>query len=130
MNENKSQFEHSIRSIYALDGDARVEDYRIRPQEVNDDRTKMSLLMRMAGPHGAFYVRATTTFAADEGEQGHRVEIRRRAGDVVDELEVDWATADPGDSMGATQALHETYIGAVGDWYAYALAAEEAGDAR
>lgn len=127
MNENESQFENSIRAIHGVDGDVRVEDHRIHPREVSDDRLEMSLLMRIGGPYGCFYVHAEATFTNEEDE-GHYVEIRRHGGDVVDTLEVDWTTAAPSDTTDATQALHETYIAAVGDWYSHALAAEEAGD--
>jgi len=127
MSENEPQFENSIRSIYGLDGEGHVEDYRIQPQEVSDDRLEMSLLMRIDGPYATYYLRAETTFADYEGV-GHRVEIRRRGGDVVDEFEVDWATVAPDDTRDATQALHETYISAAGDWYSHAVAADEAGE--
>lgn len=127
MSENESQYEHSIRAIYGLDGEAYVEDHRIRPQTVQEDRLEMSLLMRIGGPYGAFYLRAESTFTDGEDE-GHHVEIRRRGGDVVDEFDVDWTTAAPYDTTDATQALHETFIGSAHDWYSHAVAAEEAGD--
>lgn len=128
MSENESQNEHSIRAIWQ-DDVAPVENYRIRPREVSDDRLEMGLLMRLGGPRGKFYVRAEVVFSINEDEDGHHVEIRRRGGDVVDEFTIDWTTADPDDATEATQALCETYINAASDWYSFAVGAEQAGRA-
>ncbi|WP_435180463.1 hypothetical protein [Halorussus sp. AFM4] len=127
MSENELQFENSIRSIYSLNGDAYVEDYRIRPKTVSDDRFEMSLLMRLGGPYATYYLRSRTVYSDDE-DKGHRVEIRRRGGNTVDTFEVNWTTAEPDDIRDATQALHEIYIAPVNDWYSHALAADEADD--
>ncbi|WP_096391460.1 hypothetical protein [Halopenitus persicus] len=129
MNDNENDFEneHSIRAIWT-DGEGRVEDHRIRPQEVSEDKLEMSLLMRLGGPRGRFYLHAEVTFADDEDEGGHHIEIRRRAGDVVDEFTIGWTTADPDDATGATQAIYETYLHAADDWYAFAVGAEQAED--
>jgi len=127
MNENDSQNENSIRAIWQ-DDEGRVENHRIRPQEASDDKLEMSLLMRLGGPSGKFYVRAEVTFSDGGDEEGHYVEIRRRGGDVVDEFTIDWTTASPGDATEATQALCETYLHAASDWYAFAVGAEQAED--
>ncbi|AEH35592.1 hypothetical protein [Halopiger xanaduensis] len=127
MNENHPINTNRLRTFDGFEGDAYVEDYRIRPQEVRGDQLAVSLLMRIGGPHGRFTLRAEATFIDGEDER-HRVEIRRPAGDLVDEFEVDWTAAAPTNTRDATQAFHEVYVGVVDDWYNHALAAEEAGE--
>ncbi|MDS0473507.1 hypothetical protein [Natrinema sp. 1APR25-10V2] len=114
-----------LRTFDDFDGDAYVEDYRIRPQEVEDEQLEVSLLMRIGGPRGRFTLRARTTFIDSEDED-HWAVIRRPTGDVVDELEVDWMSASPSSIRDATQAFHEVYIGAANDWYSHSLAVEKA----
>jgi len=126
MTEKHPTNTNRLRTFDDFDGDAYVEDYRIRPQEVEDEELEISLLMRIGGPRGRFTLRAGTTFVDGE-DQGHWVEIRDPAGDLVDELEVDWMTASPNSVRDATQAFHEVYIGAANDWYNHALAVQEAG---
>ncbi|QCW01896.1 hypothetical protein [Natrinema pallidum] len=127
MTENHPINMNRFRTFDSFEGDAYVEDYRIRPQEVGDDQLAVSLLMRIGGPHGRFTLRAEATFIDGEDER-HRVEICRPAGDLVDELELDWTAAAPTNTRNATQVFHEVYVGAVNDWYNHALAAEEAGE--
>ena len=114
-----------LRTFDDFDGDAYVEDYRIRPREVEDEQLEVSLLMRIGGPRGRFTLRAGATFVDGEDED-HWLEIRDPAGDLVDELEVDWMSASPSNVRDATQAFHEAYIGAANDWYSHALAVQEA----
>ena len=130
MNENESNdFTHSTRAILGF-ADARCEDHRIRPREVSDECIEMSVLMRLGGEYSRYYLRARVVYSDDEDEAGHRVEIRQHGGDVVDTLEVDWATAQPDDLRDATQAICETYTNAAEDWYGHAVAADEAGEGR
>jgi len=127
MTEKHPTNTNRLRTFDDFDGDAYVEDYRIRPQEVEDEQLEVSLLMRIGGPRGRFTLRAGTTFVDGEDED-HWVEIRDPAGDLVDELEVDWTSASASNVPDATQAFHEVYIGAANDWYNHALAVQEAGN--
>jgi len=127
MTEKHPTNTNRLRTFDDFDDDAYVEDYRIRPREVEDEQLEVSLLMRIGGPRGRFTLRAGTTFVDGEDED-HWVEIRDPAGDLVDEIEVDWMSASPSNVRDATQAFHETYIGAANDWYSHALAVQEAGE--
>jgi hypothetical protein len=122
---SNNEIENEIETIYGGE-DAYVEEFKIRPLTIEDGELKLSALMRVGGAEGIYYVRATTTFA-EEG--GHHVTVHLPAGDLVDELEVDWTTATPEDTMDAVEAMHETYIAAAQDWYGFAVGAD-AGDGR
>ena len=127
MNENERQFEHSTRAIFGL-SDAWVEDHRIRPRMVGDDRIEMSVLMRISGDFGTYYLRSEVVFTAGE-DAGHHVQITRRGGMVVETMEMELAGDRPDGCFEATQRLCEAYISRVEDWYSKAVAADEqAGD--
>lgn len=124
MNENERSIENEIETIYGGD-DAHVEEFKVRPLTIGEEELKLSALMRVGGAEGVFYVRATTVFADDGGS--HHVTVHRLGGGLVEELEVDWTTASPEDTMDAVQAMHETYIESAQDWYDFAVDAERAG---
>jgi hypothetical protein len=114
-----------VETIYAEDT-AHVEDFRIRPEEVSDDRLEMKVSMRIGGGEAVYYLHADVQYGGED--EGHEVVIRRRGADVVDAFETDIVTTEPGDEMEAVQAIHETYLAAKDDWYSHARSADEAGD--
>lgn len=124
MNENTTEFTHSTRAILGL-VESRVEDYRIRPREVTDDRIRMQVIMRIGGEYGTYYLRAETVYGG--ANAGHCVQLEAQGGDVVDTFEIE-ESANPDGAFAATQRLCETYVSRVEDWYARAVAADEAGE--
>lgn len=129
MSENEhTPEEQQIKTIYGGD-EAYVEDFRIRPVAVEDDRLKMHVKMRVGGAESIYYVSATATYAEDENT-GHHISIHRVDGHLIDEFDTSVITASPSDTIDAVQALHEVYVQAADDWYDYARDAGEAGDGR
>lgn len=117
--------EQSMETIYAEDT-AYVEEFKIRPVEVSDDRLEMKVVMRIGGGEAVYYLAADVQYGGDD--EGHHVTIRRRSADVVDEFETDVVTASPDCEKDAVQAIHETYLKAVNDWYEHARAADTVGE--
>jgi len=109
-----------------VDGhEAYVEDYRIRPREIEPgERVVMSVLMRISGDRGTFYVDANVIFG-DGDDAGHRIVVRERGSGHVEEIEGGWTTAEPVGMVEASQAVHECYVGSVDDWYEFAVNAAE-----
>lgn len=125
MNENRTEFKHSTRAIFGFT-EAYVEDHRIRPRMVTSDRIEMSVLMRIGGDVGTYYLRSEVVFGGDD-DTGHHVQLSRGGEGVVETMEME-IDEEPDGSFEATQRICETYISRVEDWYARAVAADEAGD--
>jgi hypothetical protein len=119
--------ENRLQTSYA-DGEAHVEEFRIRPLTFDDEEKKFGVHMRIAGPEAVYYVSVTVTYS--EKTPGHHIVILDHEHSVVDEIESDWVAADPHDTLDVMQALHEMYVQAVKEWYDYSLSADEAGDNR
>ncbi|WP_227130930.1 hypothetical protein [Halorubellus salinus] len=124
--ETKSTEQNQTKDIYKQT-EAYVEDFCIRRLDAPDGERRMSVLMRFSGRDDGtekYYLKATATYS-DRG--GHQVSIRRECEeDVVAELDMRIVTASPEDAFDCTQAVHETYLAAVDDWYAFAEEAKEA----
>lgn len=110
---------------------AHVEDFRIRPMDAPEGGRRMSVLMKFSARDGGgevYYLTAKVTFIDYSDRGGHRVSIRCEGGDEVASVDTSTVTASPEDAHECVQAIHETYLDAVDDWFEFAQAAAEAGD--
>ena len=119
---NDNPIENSIETI-SVEDSAYVEDFRIRPITVGDE-VEMDVLMHLGGGKDGYYLHATARYANENS--GHEIRIERAGGDLVNAFEVPSVTDSPSELREAVQAMHETYVQAYEDWYAYAVAADEA----